>query len=353
MDVVYQLLRQFPVAFEFNHRLLSTIIDAVYECKFGTFLFDTPRERQSYNVTTTTTSIWSYVNDASIRSRFINPFYEPEKYARNCVLRCSPHREDIRFWRTFYLRWFRHVGEHDTYDFLEKRYTEISIEKEMMEKEIRELKRRLGEDVNTPLTPRRATTEEEEDDDEWDHVDQFISTGVPPNPNDNFTFERRTTVGDRNRMRTTSHVAWSNLERQKQPPSLSEQQQQQEGEQQQQQHLSSLFISDPEDPEGGNAATAGEPEVVEKHAEADEAELSQKAMDRLASMYQRLEQERNVVQMQLNASNTDVLKGKLDHILQQQAQVQVMMQQVSGGSTGLTGSSSSSALRSTSSGASL
>jgi hypothetical protein len=34
----------------------------------------------------------------------------------------SSHRDDLSFWRGFYLRWFRHVGDHDIYDLLEKKY---------------------------------------------------------------------------------------------------------------------------------------------------------------------------------------------------------------------------------------
>lgn len=62
------------------------------------------------------------------------------------MLRVSPHRDDIRFWRGFYLRWFRRIGEFDTYDLVEKRYID-------MQRELEELRRRLGEEAPAPEAP--------------------------------------------------------------------------------------------------------------------------------------------------------------------------------------------------------
>lgn len=39
MDCVWQISRQFPNAFEFNEHFLITILDHLYSCRFGTFLF--------------------------------------------------------------------------------------------------------------------------------------------------------------------------------------------------------------------------------------------------------------------------------------------------------------------------
>ena len=35
-----QLLRQFPYDFEFNERFLELLVEAVYSCQFGNFLFN-------------------------------------------------------------------------------------------------------------------------------------------------------------------------------------------------------------------------------------------------------------------------------------------------------------------------
>lgn len=39
MDCVWQISLQFPNAFEFNEHFLITILDHLYSCRFGTFLF--------------------------------------------------------------------------------------------------------------------------------------------------------------------------------------------------------------------------------------------------------------------------------------------------------------------------
>jgi len=54
IDAVWQMLRQFPVAFAFNEMFLITLLDAVLLNRFGTFLFDNERERQQYKVKTST-----------------------------------------------------------------------------------------------------------------------------------------------------------------------------------------------------------------------------------------------------------------------------------------------------------
>lgn len=45
LDCVWQYTRQFPTECEFNERLLLTLADHVYSCKFGTFMFDCERQR--------------------------------------------------------------------------------------------------------------------------------------------------------------------------------------------------------------------------------------------------------------------------------------------------------------------
>lgn len=40
MDCVWQLTQMFPNAFQFNETFLITILDHLYSCRFGTFLFN-------------------------------------------------------------------------------------------------------------------------------------------------------------------------------------------------------------------------------------------------------------------------------------------------------------------------
>ena len=45
VDCVWQLLQQFPSAFQFNERYLLTLHDHVYSCQFGTFIGNCEKDR--------------------------------------------------------------------------------------------------------------------------------------------------------------------------------------------------------------------------------------------------------------------------------------------------------------------
>ena len=49
LDMVYQLTQQSPCAFEFNERFLIFLLEHLYDCQFGTFLWyiGAPRPRSS------------------------------------------------------------------------------------------------------------------------------------------------------------------------------------------------------------------------------------------------------------------------------------------------------------------
>ena len=83
--------QQFPNAFEFNEYFLTTILDHLYSCLFGTFLYNCDKERkeaklhtrsrntnqQSYQKSdifpSRTQSLWSLIN--SQRAIYLNPMY--------------------------------------------------------------------------------------------------------------------------------------------------------------------------------------------------------------------------------------------------------------------------------------
>lgn len=74
IDCVYQLIDQFPTEFEFNGSLLLDLVDALHDCRFGTFLFDSHKERMENNLLKTTISFWQYVNE--FKSSYINIYYQ-------------------------------------------------------------------------------------------------------------------------------------------------------------------------------------------------------------------------------------------------------------------------------------
>uniref|UniRef100_A0A183HLL3 Phosphatidylinositol-3-phosphatase n=1 Tax=Onchocerca flexuosa TaxID=387005 RepID=A0A183HLL3_9BILA len=45
IDCVWQIMNQFPYAFEFNSSFLITVLDELYSCRFGTFLYNSEKQR--------------------------------------------------------------------------------------------------------------------------------------------------------------------------------------------------------------------------------------------------------------------------------------------------------------------
>ncbi|OXA60801.1 Myotubularin-related protein 2 [Folsomia candida] len=90
VDSVYQITLQFPYAFEFNEYFLITILDHLYSCRFGTFLYNTERERWTNDLKKKTVSLWSSIN--SRKELYLNPFYCEETGANRVLL---PKENDL------------------------------------------------------------------------------------------------------------------------------------------------------------------------------------------------------------------------------------------------------------------
>uniref|UniRef100_A0A665V0Z2 phosphatidylinositol-3,5-bisphosphate 3-phosphatase n=1 Tax=Echeneis naucrates TaxID=173247 RepID=A0A665V0Z2_ECHNA len=104
IDCVWQMTQQFPAAFEFNELFLVTMLDHLYSCLFGTFLFNSEEERVAKDVQTKTVSLWSYIN--SQPDDFTNPFYVDYQYHVLYPLVSSRHLE---LWTGYYARWNPHM----------------------------------------------------------------------------------------------------------------------------------------------------------------------------------------------------------------------------------------------------
>jgi hypothetical protein len=82
LDVVGQLLYQFPRHFEFNENLLVFIADALHSCQFGTFVGNSERERKvELKASSRTNSLWTHVLQPHILPRFMNSTYLPPQCA--------------------------------------------------------------------------------------------------------------------------------------------------------------------------------------------------------------------------------------------------------------------------------
>lgn len=75
LEVLFQLLLQFPRAFQFNAELLVFLADHCTSCLFGNFLGNSERERALLRVCGSTASIWDYVLDEQRLPVFLNASY--------------------------------------------------------------------------------------------------------------------------------------------------------------------------------------------------------------------------------------------------------------------------------------
>ncbi|KAH9601281.1 Myotubularin-like phosphatase domain [Trypanosoma melophagium] len=121
VDVLFQVVRQFPRYFEFTPKLLEYIGETVYACLYGTFLCNGERERMFEGVRLNTASVWTDICSAARRERageaplyFVNDSYDSTtaweyiSKKKGCgIQRISPSCSSKRivFWESFYLQY--------------------------------------------------------------------------------------------------------------------------------------------------------------------------------------------------------------------------------------------------------
>jgi hypothetical protein len=111
LECVFQLLHQFPHAFEFTPQLLLLISDHLYSLRFGTFLCNSQFERMEKKIATSTVSLWTYVlHNADVRNRCTNPCYHPSFFHWRALFPNVSVKKMV-LWDDF---WFRHV-QHESY----------------------------------------------------------------------------------------------------------------------------------------------------------------------------------------------------------------------------------------------
>nr|XP_044988774.1 myotubularin-related protein 7 isoform X2 [Jaculus jaculus] len=76
IECVWQLMEQFPCAFEFNERFLIHIQHHIYSCQFGNFLCNSQKERQELKIQERTYSLWSHL--WKNRANYLNPLFRPD-----------------------------------------------------------------------------------------------------------------------------------------------------------------------------------------------------------------------------------------------------------------------------------
>ncbi|KAI1898881.1 hypothetical protein AGOR_G00076970 [Albula goreensis] len=147
IDCVWQMTKQFPTAFEFNERLLVTVLDHLYSCRSGNFLYNCESVREINEVRTKTVSLWSLIN--SDQKTYINPFYAAES---SRVLYPVASMRHLELWVTYYIRWNPRIRQQQQSP-VEQRYKELLELRDQYLKKLEELQ--LSD--STPHLPNSST----------------------------------------------------------------------------------------------------------------------------------------------------------------------------------------------------
>uniref|UniRef100_A0A9L0S1N9 Myotubularin n=1 Tax=Equus caballus TaxID=9796 RepID=A0A9L0S1N9_HORSE len=146
IDCVWQMSKQFPTAFEFNEQFLITILDHLYSCRFGTFLYNCESARERQKVTERTVSLWSLIN--SNKDRFKNPFYTKEI---NRVLYPVASMRHLELWVNYYIRWNPRIKQQQP-NPVEQRYLELLALRDEYIKRLEELQLANSAKLSDPST---------------------------------------------------------------------------------------------------------------------------------------------------------------------------------------------------------
>jgi hypothetical protein len=101
LHAIYQIMVQYPTAFEFQQNMLLFLSDEIYSNKFGTFLFNCEKELEEHNARDITISIWSeiFLN----KKKYLNPFYKEIKEPLNI----KTGLQYLCVWKEFFYKYIK------------------------------------------------------------------------------------------------------------------------------------------------------------------------------------------------------------------------------------------------------
>lgn len=104
LDCAYQLLRQHPTRFEYNERFLRRLLYHLYSCQYGTFLYNSEKQRHDARLSERTSSVWDYF--LCRRSEFTNPDFDPtvDDHVKGQERILLPRLKEIRWWNQLFGR---------------------------------------------------------------------------------------------------------------------------------------------------------------------------------------------------------------------------------------------------------
>ncbi|KFO27888.1 Myotubularin [Fukomys damarensis] len=143
---VWQMSKQFATAFEFNECFLITILDHMYSCRFGTFLFNCESAGERQKVPERTVSLWSMINRN--KEKFKNPFYMKEI---NRVLYPVASMHHLELWVNYYIRWNPRIKQQQP-NPMEQRCVELLASSDNYIKGLQELQLANSAKLSDPPT---------------------------------------------------------------------------------------------------------------------------------------------------------------------------------------------------------
>ena len=152
LDCVYQLTQQFPTHFEFNSLLLHDLAHFAFSGRFGTFMGNSMRERNSVNYINKTASVWSFIFENL--DSYTNPYYQAGQDEPICPIfsirkLCIWHDVFSQWHQDFYYSVPQLLGPSDHKEALMRSAGEgMQLYKALImqkDQEIKELKRQLAE----------------------------------------------------------------------------------------------------------------------------------------------------------------------------------------------------------------
>lgn len=142
IDCVWQVTNQFPHSFEFNEYFLTFLLDHLYSCLFGTFLYNSERERRQHGVMSNTQSLWSFVN--SNRTMFLNPLFNDvdleQASSGGRVIFPETSVRYMRLWTGYYCRWNPRMRPQDS---IKHRQPQLLAIKDQLRTKVVNLRREL------------------------------------------------------------------------------------------------------------------------------------------------------------------------------------------------------------------
>ncbi|XP_007109969.1 phosphatidylinositol-3-phosphate phosphatase MTMR7 isoform X6 [Physeter macrocephalus] len=140
IECVWQLMEQFPCAFEFNERFLIHIQHHIYSCQFGNFLCNSQKERQELKIQERTYSLWAHL--WKNRGDYLNPLFrdDPSQTQGTLHLPTTPCNFMYKFWSGMYNRFEKGLQPRQSVtDYL----MAVKEETQQLEEELEALEERL------------------------------------------------------------------------------------------------------------------------------------------------------------------------------------------------------------------